>query len=39
MAFAIPRAHLSAERHFAYVVAIDRHGNRVQRQGIGFRTS
>jgi hypothetical protein len=36
--FAIPRAHLSAERHFADVVAIDRNGHRVQRQGIAFRT-
>lgn len=38
-AFAIPRAHLSAQRRFAYVVAIDHHGHRVQRQGLGFRTS
>jgi hypothetical protein len=38
-AFAIPRAHLSTERHFAYVVAIDRRGHRVQRQGIAVRVS
>jgi hypothetical protein len=37
-AFAIPRPHLSTHRHFAYVVAIDRHGHRVQRQGIAFRS-
>jgi hypothetical protein len=38
-AFAIPRAHLSTQRHFAYVLAVDRHGHRVQRQGIAFRSN
>jgi hypothetical protein len=38
-AFAIPRAHLKAKRHFAYVVAIDPPGHRVQRQGFGFRAN
>jgi hypothetical protein len=36
--FAIPKAHLSEERRFAYVLAVDRQGHRVQRQGFGFRT-
>jgi len=35
--FAIPCEHLSPERQFGYVVAIGRHGHRVQRQGIAFR--
>jgi hypothetical protein len=38
-AFAVPREHLKTKRHFAYVVAIDRHGHRVQRQGFGFRAN
>jgi hypothetical protein len=37
--FVIPRAHMSTHRQFAYVVAIDRHGHRVQRQGIAFRSN
>jgi hypothetical protein len=37
--FAIPASHLSNERQSGYVLAIDHHGHRVQRQGIFFRTS
>jgi hypothetical protein len=37
--FAIPKAHMSRQRQFAYVLAVDRHGHRVQRQGIAFRSS
>lgn len=37
-AFAIPRTHLSPQRHFVYVLAVDRYGHHVQRQGIAFRT-
>ena len=35
---AIPKAHLHRQRQFAYVLAVDPHRHRVQRQGIAFRT-
>jgi hypothetical protein len=38
-AFAVPRTHLRTERHFGYVLAVDRRGHRVQRQGIAFRAN
>ncbi len=37
--YAIPKDRLSGARQFAYVVAIDHHGHRIQRQGFAFRTS
>jgi hypothetical protein len=37
--FAIPKSHLSSERQFGYVLAIDHHGHHIQRQRIAFRTS
>jgi hypothetical protein len=37
--FAIPKAQMSKERQFAYVLAVHRHNHRVQRQGIAFRSN
>ena len=37
--FAVPRAHLSRTRQFAFVIGYDARGNRVQRQGVLFRAN